>query len=221
MIDAEKLAAFALVTGLTSLVPGQSMLFIMGQAMWRGARAGWAALAGLQIGYGVWWLLAALGLGTLARAYPVAFQLLALAGVAYLAWLGISAIRHSFRTDAEPEPSSQQPSSYAFRDGIVVAIGNPKSLVYMVALIPPFVDPGQPVGGQIVALALVALVLDLMVGALYIVAGERLAARMTSPAMRRRIDRAIGLAFIAIAGLVLVDLAGDWINLLPRDLHKE
>ena len=62
--------------------------------------------------------------------------------------------------------------------------------------------------------------LDLMVGALYIVAGERLAARMASPTMRRRIDRAIGLAFIAIAGLVLVNIAGDWIDLLPRDLHK-
>lgn len=208
MIDAEKLAAFALVTGLTSLVPGQSMLFIMGQAMWRGARAGWAALLGMQVGYFVWWLLAALGLGTLARAYPMAFKLLALAGIAYLAWLGISAIRHSFRSGDEADQPGRQPSGRAFRDGILIAIGNPKSLVYMVALIPPFVDPGQPVGGQIVALALVALMLDLLVGTLYILAGARVAARMTSAATRRRVDRAIGLAFIAIAVLVLLDLTG-------------
>ena len=208
MIDAEKLAAFALVTGLTSLVPGQSMLFIMGQAMWRGTRAGWAALLGMQVGYSVWWLLAALGLGTLARAYPLAFKLLALAGIAYLAWLGISAIRQSFRTGDELDKSSQPPSGRAFRDGILIAIGNPKSLVYMVALIPPFVDPGQPVAGQIVALALVALLLDLMVGTLYILAGARVAAKMTSAATRRRVDRAIGVAFIAIAALVLLDLTG-------------
>lgn len=208
MIDAEKLAAFALVTGLTSLVPGQSMLFIMGQAMWRGTRAGWAALLGMQVGYFVWWLLVALGLGTLARAYPLAFKLLALAGIAYLAWLGISAIRQSFRTGDELDQSSQPPSGRAFRDGILIAIGNPKSLVYMVALIPPFVDPGQPVAGQIVALALVALLLDLMVGTLYILAGARVAAKMTSAATRRRVDRAIGVAFIAIAALVLLDLTG-------------
>ena len=72
MIDAEKLAAFALVTATTSLVPGQSMLFVMGQAVWRGARSGWAALLGMQIGYLVWWVLVALGLGTLAAAYPLA-----------------------------------------------------------------------------------------------------------------------------------------------------
>lgn len=207
MIDAEKLAAFALVTGMTSLVPGQSMLFVMGQAVWRGTRAGWAALMGMQIGYGVWWLLAALGLGTLAKTYPMVFQMLTLSGIAYLVWLGISAIRHSSGTEDEAENPRQRPSDSAFGDGILVAIGNPKSLVYMVALIPPFVDPGQPVGGQIVALALVALVLDLIVGALYILAGERLAATMTNPVTRRRLDRAIGVAFIAIAGLVLLDLA--------------
>lgn len=206
MIDAEKLAAFALVTGMTSLVPGQSMLFIMGQAMLRGVRAGWAALLGMQVGYFVWWLLAALGLGTLARAYPLAFRMLALAGVAYLAWLGIKAIWHSFQTRDEAAQVANKPSGNAFRDGIFIAIGNPKSLVYMVALIPPFVDPGQPVGWQIVALALVALVLDLVVGALYITAGARLAGAMESAGTRRLIDRGIGLAFLAIAALVLVDL---------------
>ena len=62
MIDAEKLAAFALVSGMTSLVPGPSMLFVMGQAMWRGGRSGATALAGVQLGYIGWWILAALWL---------------------------------------------------------------------------------------------------------------------------------------------------------------
>ncbi len=50
MIDAEKLAAFALVTATTSLVPGQSMLFVMGQAVWRGARSGWGYCRSLSWG---------------------------------------------------------------------------------------------------------------------------------------------------------------------------
>ena len=83
MIDAEKLAAFALVTATTSLVPGQSMMFVMGQAIWRGVRSGWAALLGMQIGYLVWWVLLALGLGTLAAAYPLAFRVLAFAGIGH------------------------------------------------------------------------------------------------------------------------------------------
>src|SRR5690349_7940595 len=95
MIDPEKLAAFAVVSATTSLIPGPSMLYIMGQAVRRGGRSGAAALAGVQLGYVWWWLLAALGLGTLATAFPLAFHVLAIAGALYLAWLGVQAIRHA------------------------------------------------------------------------------------------------------------------------------
>lgn len=207
MIDPEKLAAFMLVTTTTSLVPGQSMLFVMGQALWRGTRAGYVALLGMQIGYLVWWALAAFGLGTLARAFPMAFRLLAVLGIGYLAWLGLKAIRHSFHTDEHrQEAAGQAPDGNPFRDGVVVAIGNPKSLIYMVALIPPFIDAAQPITGQIVTLALVALVLDLLVGTLYILAGRSLARTMDNPATRRWIDRGVGTAFLLIAGLILLDL---------------
>ena len=123
MIDAELLIAFALVTGATSLVPGPSIIFVLGQAAWHGSRQGAAALAGLQIGYIFWWLLAGLGLGTLAAAFPTAFHLLAIGGALYLAWLGAQAWRHAGEID-EKGTATRQPSRHPFRDGIVVAIGN-------------------------------------------------------------------------------------------------
>lgn len=209
MIDADKLAAFALVTATTSLVPGQSMLFVMGQAIWRGARSGWAALLGMQLGYLVWWLLAAFGLGTLAAAYPLAFRALAYAGIAYLAWLGLQAIVHSLNPENDSAEPRQEPSRHAFRDGIFIAIGNPKSLIYMVAIIPPFVDPASAIGAQIVILAAVALLIDLPAGALYIFAGQRMALAMERAATRRWIDRAIGTVFLTIAVLVFVEVLGS------------
>ena len=209
MFDLERLLAFALVTATTSIVPGPSMMFVMGQAIWRGARSGWAALLGMQVGYLLWWLAAAFGLGTLAKAYPLAFRLLAIAGVLYLAWLGLRAIRHSFHADEDDAAApARKPSVHAFRDGIAVAIGNPKSLVYMVAIIPPFVDPDLSVGWQIVTLAVIALVLDLVVGWAYIAAGKRLARAMERAATRRWIDRAIGIVFLLIAIAIAVDLYG-------------
>ena len=209
MLDPEKLIAFMIVTGVTSIVPGVSMAFVMNQAIWRGTRSGWAALLGMQIGYGVWWVLAALGLGTLAKAYPLAFYGLALAGVAYLMWLGIMAIRHSFKHEEAHEPATEKASRNAFRDGIFVAIGNPKSLIYMVALIPPFVDPGKSIGWQIALLAIVALVIDLIAGALYIFAGRQLARTLDRPNTRRWVDRGIGAVFLLIGGLILADLMGS------------
>jgi threonine/homoserine/homoserine lactone efflux protein len=206
MIDAGKLAAFALVSGTTSLVPGPSMLFVMGQATWRGGRAGAAALAGVQLGYICWWVLAALGLGTLAAAFPMVFRLLAIAGALYLGWLGVQALRHAGSAAEDGGKPARQPSAHAFRDGIFVAMSNPKALVYIVALLPPFVDAHSPVVPQLVLLALVAMAIDIALGALYIGAGTRLSAAMAQPRTHRRLDRAVGTVFIAIGLGILIEL---------------
>ena len=193
------LLAFALMTGLTSIVPGPSMLFVMTEAIWRGPRAGWAALLGMQVGYLFWWALAALGLGSLAKLYPLAFDILAFGGIAYIAWLGVQALRHAGEGADECANLGPRPSRHAFRDGIAVAIGNPKALVYVVALLPPFVNVEQPVLPQLAVLTVIGTVLDLAVGGLYILAGNRLARAMNRPQTRAWIDRGVGTAFILIA----------------------
>ena len=207
MIDPERLAAFMLMTGATSLVPGVSMLFVMGQAIRGGWRAGVAALAGMQLGFIGWWLLAGLGLGTLAAAFPLAFRILAIGGALYLAWLGVQSIRHAGIEPGRDEGRPARLSHHAFRDGVLVALGNPKSLIYIVALLPPFIDARAPVPPQLVAFALVAMAIDVAIGAVYIGAGSRLAAAMARPETRRRVDVAVGALFVAIALGILIDLA--------------
>jgi len=206
MIDPAKLAAFALVSGTTSLIPGPSMVFVLSQSVWRGARSGAAALAGLQLGYLVWWLLAALGLGTLAAAFPLAFRLLGIGGALYLGALGVQALRHAGTTSADGLSASRRPTAHPLRDGVVIAIGNPKALIYMVALLPPFVDARAPIVPQLVVLALVAAALDVALGAVYILAGSKLAAVMERPVTRRRLDLAVGAVFILIALGILAEL---------------
>jgi threonine/homoserine/homoserine lactone efflux protein len=204
MIAPERLAAFALMSGAASLVPGPSMLFVMGQTVWRSGRSGAAALAGVQFGYIWWWLLAALGLGALAAAFPVALHLLAFAGASYLAWLGFGALRSAGNPDGQTRTG--KPSTHAFRDGVFVAMSNPKSLVYIVALLPPFVDDRSPVVPQLVVLALVAMAIDVALGAVYILAGNGLARAMTRAATRKWIDRSVGAIFLVIAIGILADL---------------
>jgi homoserine/homoserine lactone efflux protein len=210
MIDAEKLAAFVFVTGMTSLVPGVSMLFVMSQALRNGARSGAMALAGMQLGYVVWWLLAALGLGTLAAAFPLAFRLLAMTGALFLAWLGLRAILASRHAEEHLTTPVRPPSAHALRDGVLVALSNPKSLIYVVALLPPFVDAARAIGPQLLLLAAVAIALDVAIGALYILAGAKLAAAMERPSTRKWLDRAIGAIFIAIAVAILADQLLQW-----------
>ncbi len=205
MIDAERLAAFALVTGMTSLVPGPSMLFVLSQSAWGGARSGMAALAGLQLGYVLWWLLAALGLGTLAQAFPLAFRTLAVAGALYLAWLGLQALRQAATKSTNPVESARKPTSHALRVGVLVALSNPKSLIYIVAILPPFVDSSRSVPPQLLVLAMVAMLIDGAIGSGYILAGSRIAAVMERPKTRRRLELAVGTIFILIAMTLLAE----------------
>ncbi len=202
-MDTGTLAAFALVTGLTSLTPGPQMLFVLTQTAWRGARSGVAALAGLQLGNASWFVMAGLGLGTLAKAAPAAFTGLALAGALYLGWLGAMALRHAGK--GAPEASRAKPSNsrHALRDSLVVALSNPKSLVYVLALLPPFVDKAQPVAPQIALLAAVAISLDVALGLAYIAAGSTLSAAMQRHGVRLWLDRGVGAVFLIIAAAVI------------------
>lgn len=205
MINAEKLAAFALISGTISLTPGPSMLYVMGQAIWRGLMSGVAALAGLQLGYVFWWMLAALGLGTLAVRFPLAFQILAFGGALYLAWLGVNAFRGGKAADQERKPF-RQPAGRAFSGGVVVAIGNPKALIYIVAVLPPFVETNEAIVPQLLALAVVAILIDVAVGALYIATGTRLARVMNHSRTRLWVGRTVGVIFIGIAIALAADL---------------
>jgi homoserine/homoserine lactone efflux protein len=206
VIAPEKLAAFALVSGLTSLIPGPSMLFVLGQSVWRGARSAVVALAGVQAGYMLWYVLAALGLGTLAAQVPVAFTILAIGGSLYLAWLGLQALRHVGEAAGDSPAPTRKRSTHPFRDGFVVAISNPKSLVYITALLPPFVDPRSAIVPQLVLLGTIAISLDVSLGLIYIAAGGRLSRALSRPQTRLWLDRGVGLVFITIAIGILAEL---------------
>lgn len=206
MFDAEKLAAFAVVTAMTSIVPGPSMIFVMTETLWRGARSGLAALLGMQIGYLFWWVLAALGFSTLARTYPFAMHLLAIGGALYLAWLGVQALRSAGKAAGEEIEPAHAVTRHAFRDGVMVAIGNPKALIYVVALLPPFIEADLPIVPQLAVLTVIGTGLDVAIGALYIFAGKSLSRAMDRPGTRLWIDRSVGAIFLLIAGVILFEL---------------
>lgn len=206
MLDPARLAAFTLITATTSLVPGPQMLFVMTQAAWRGPRAGLGALAGLQLGNLTWFVMAGLGLGTLAAASPHAFTVLAVIGALYLAWLGVQAIRDARRGAPVENAAPRNAGAGGLRASLVIALSNPKSLVYVLALLPPFVDTRQPVAPQLAVLAAIAIGCDVVIGVAYVAAGSRLAAAMQRPDLRARLETGVGAVFLAIGAGVIVSL---------------
>ena len=186
MPDFATLALFVPVALALNLTPGADMMFALGQGL-RSGRAGVMAALGVSAGGMVHALAAGLGLAALVAAYPAAYEVIRWAGVAYLLWLALGALRDGGADHAA------RPVPNAFRQGLVVNVLNPKVGIFMLALVPQFVDPARPILPQFLVFGLVIATGGAVVnGSVGLLAG-RLRHRLTG--------RRGGLARYGTAGL--------------------
>ncbi|WP_329031983.1 LysE family translocator [Streptomyces sp. NBC_01725] len=157
MPSADRLLAFAAMSFLLIVIPGPSVLFVVGRALAQGRRAALTTVAGNTLGAYVLVVGVALGVGAVVERSVVAFTALKLVGAAYLIHLGIKAVRQrgslhaSFGADG-PARSDLR----TFWEGFAVGVANPKTIVFFAAVLPQFVDPGKGhVTGQMLLLGLV------------------------------------------------------------------
>jgi threonine/homoserine/homoserine lactone efflux protein len=143
---AGSVAAFAVVAGLLTVIPGVDTAVVLRTALTRDRRSAAATTAGILSGTLVWGVAASVGAAALLTASKAAYDVLRLAGAAYLLYLGISMLRRSFRRATALAPA--QPASRglggAWLRGFGVNILNPKVGVFYVALIPQFIPPHAP-----------------------------------------------------------------------------
>ena len=137
IVDPITLLAFVPAALALNLTPGADMMFCLGQGLRGGPRAALAADAGIAVGGMVHVLIAGLGLGALVAASPWLFDAIRWAGVAYLIWLAVSAIRHGA---IAPDMPQVRPSR-AFSQALIVNLTNPKVIFFVLAFVPQFVDP--------------------------------------------------------------------------------
>lgn len=175
MIDTLTLLTFIPAALALNLTPGADMLFCLGQGLRGGPRAALAADAGIALGCMVHVTVAGLGLGALVDQHPAAFAAIRWAGVVYLLWLAVQTLRHPPRVGNLPSVSPAR----AFRQGLLVNLLNPKVILFVLALLPQFIDPGASVLPQFLILGGVIATGGLVVnGAVGVFAGS-LGARLT------------------------------------------
>ena len=148
------LLAFALTATLLILAPGPDSMLVMRNTLRGGRRAGWITACGTMSGLAVWAVAAALGLSVMLRVSHVGYDILRLAGAAYLIWLGITSLRPRrgragpAATDAAGEesgpqlagPPAGQPQGWrVYLNGLLSNLFNPKIGVFFVAFLPGFI----------------------------------------------------------------------------------
>ncbi len=193
---------FAAVSLAVILVPGPSVLFVVSRAIIAGRRNALLTVLGNASGVLIQVVLIAAGLGVIVTSSDPAFWVLKLTGAAYLVCLGIKAIRHRHDAARAEAVRTPPPTATPWRDGFVVGLTNPKTVVFLAALLPQHVDLETGlVAGQMVALgALFCLIAIVSDGAWAVLAARARRRLATDP---RILGWATGAAGIVIVGLGL------------------
>ncbi|MCK8463522.1 LysE family translocator [Aliiroseovarius sp. CAU 1755] len=158
MIDFNTLLIFIPIALALNLTPGADMLFCLGQGVKSGPRAGIAASLGIATGSFIHALAGGLGLAALIAANPVAFEIIRWAGVSYLLYLAYKAFTSSIGA-LEPARLGFSQNWQAWKDGVWVCLLNPKVAIFMLALVPQFVDPDK--GSVLVQFLVFGMILNI------------------------------------------------------------
>jgi threonine/homoserine/homoserine lactone efflux protein len=202
----ETLLAFTLAGVILVIIPGPSVLFIVGRALAHGRRAALASVAGNTVGASLVVVIVALGFGVIAAQSVAIFTALKLIGAAYLVYLGVQTIRKRgdlvVRLGEPVGPADHR----MFLQGVIVGVTNPKVLVFFAAVLPQFVDTavGSPTTQMLVLgllFAIIAAGLDSVWG---LAAGTARGWLATSPERLRWMGGIGGTSLIVMgAGLAL------------------
>lgn len=133
--------AFGLLCIPIIVIPGPSVLFTIGRSLALGKTGGLLTVVGSIFAACVAILLIAFGLGLLLNRFPLVYTIVKIAGALYLMYLGIQAIRHrKAETDAATGNPKKQSAWVTIWQGFAVGITNAKGILFLVAILPLFVD---------------------------------------------------------------------------------
>lgn len=189
-------AAFAL-----NMFPGPNNVLAMTHAARHGFGTALLAAGGRFPPFASFVLIAAIGLGAVLATSAELFAALKLVGAAYLLWLGWQMMRAGVKA-ADGGSIDARLATLVSRE-FWTAATNPKAMLVFTAFFAPFVDPGRPAFGQILALGGVALLLEFVAVMLYAFAGTHLGRFTRSPRGLVLVERVSGAALIA-AGITLL-----------------
>src|SRR3984885_9834222 len=149
-MNIELFAAFLLITVVLIIVPGPIVTLIISTGATRGVRAALTTVAGTTFGNAILLAAIALGLNWVHGHADLLFTALRWTGAAYLIWLGVQAWRHAGEGGSELKETGRT----RFVRGVLVALSNPKTIVFFTAFLPQFIDPRLPAGPQLAAKSL-------------------------------------------------------------------
>ncbi|NLB31363.1 MAG: LysE family transporter [Alcaligenaceae bacterium] len=189
------LAAWAI-----SISPGPGAVASMAAGLRYGMWPGAALVCGLIVGYTIQFIISVVGVAAVIKTSPLLFEIIKWVGVSYLIYLGIKQYRSPvsmIRVDVSNMPSAT--AGKLFMQGFLVDITNPKAAIFLLAVIPQFVDPTGPLMLQYVLICLTLCAVDLVIMLGYVALAANLVKLLKNPHITARINKIFGVCFILAA----------------------
>jgi threonine/homoserine/homoserine lactone efflux protein len=197
-LDLQLYLAFVAATAVMILLPGPLVMLTVAHSLSFGATRALVTVSGAVLAIALQLLVTMIGLSWLMLILADGFELLRWAGVAYLVWLGIQQWRAPVDQPGAALPVS---SRRLFGQGFLVTIANPKSLIFLAAFFPQFVDPTAPWLPQMVLLGVTFVVIGFVLTGAWGFAADR--TRVWFRGKRARIRNRIAGSLMIGAGLGL------------------
>ncbi|NVZ51739.1 LysE family transporter [Pseudomonas sp. B6002] len=195
--------AFFVASWIISLSPGAGAIASMSSGLQYGFLRGYWNAIGLQLGLAMQIAVVAGGLGAILAASSTAFYAIKWFGVAYLVYLAIKqwrALPMDMTDDAAVRPIGK-PMAMMFR-GFLVNASNPKALVFMLAVLPQFVNPQAPLLIQYLILGATMISVDMIVMAGYTGLASKVLRLLRTPKQQKRMNRTFAGLFVGAAGFL-------------------
>jgi threonine/homoserine/homoserine lactone efflux protein len=203
VVPAANLWTFALAAFALIIIPGPSVLFVIGRSLSLGRKGGLLSVLGNALGMLPAVALVSLGVGSIVAESIIVFTVIKIVGAAYLVYLGIQTIRHrNDHTGTSPAANTRPSSFQLLREGAIVGATNPKTIVFFVAVLPQFVDYGHgAIPLQIAALGMVFFTIALASDTVWaLTAGTARAWFAGNPKRLARMSAGGGVMMIGLGG---------------------
>jgi len=161
-MEPQVFVSFVLATALMIALPGPSVLLTIAHSLSFGWRRAMLTVTGATLGIAVQLLVAVIGIGGLINFVAATFDVLRWAGAAYLIYIGVKVWRNAKELAALGSAVDARPNGLLMQ-GLVITIFNPKSLLFIAAFLPQFVDVHRPVGAQFLIIVPVFLLIAFVV----------------------------------------------------------
>jgi homoserine/homoserine lactone efflux protein len=205
MFSLTTLVAYVAACFLFTIIPGPGVTVVVANSLARGTKAGLLTILGTEIAMILMVVIVALGLEAVMGVVSQAFTVIKLAGAAYLAWIGWKMFTSSGQIDLS-QRAERLPLRRYVMQGAVVNFSNPKTILFLGAFLPQFVDMTRPAFAQIMVLGLIVILVATVTDSIYAVLAGRMGTVLTAARVR---------AMNRVSGVILM-CGAVWLALLKR-----